>query len=374
VSEPQITLIVPTLNEAANLPALAERVDKALAGRSYELRIVDDNSRDNTQQVCAELAAKYPLILMTRTDPKNGLGGAVLHGIEAARGEYLVVMDADLQHPPEKLPEILAPLEKGDADFVIGSRYVEGGSTREEWTLFRKINSRVATLLARPFAGNTRDPMSGFFALKRSTFEHAQHLTPLGYKIGLELMCKCRVQNVKEIPIDFGTRQAGESKLSLKEQFRYLEHLSRLYDFTFPRLSPIAKFAIVVLIGWFVGLGSFAAGLMGREPLKPMICAINGYFVALLVTAVFHVRYVRTQREFIIGAPWRSFFLISLSELLAVVLVAWWLQSRLPAYSAVEFWTISYLGGIVVRYALRKEMLQDIRGLRKDPRAVEIQE
>src|SRR4051812_30013489 len=184
---PEISLVVPTLNEAANLPALCERVGRALAGRSYEIRIVDDNSKDNTVEVSAELAKTYPLILMTRTQPKNGLGGAVLHGMEAATGEYLVCMDADLQHPPERLPALLEPLEKGEADFVIGSRYVAGGTTQGEWSLFRQLNSKVATLLARPFAGRTLDPMSGFFALKRSSYENASSLTPLGYKIGLEL-------------------------------------------------------------------------------------------------------------------------------------------------------------------------------------------
>src|SRR6185295_5635851 len=98
------------------------------------------------------------------------------------------------------------------------------------------------------------DPMSGFFGIKRSTFEGAQRLTPLGYKIALELMCKCRVQNVKEIPIHFAERTAGESKLSLKQQFRYLEHLSRLYDFTYPRVSPMVKFAIATGVAWMLGL------------------------------------------------------------------------------------------------------------------------
>src|SRR5262249_17926892 len=147
-------------------------------------------------------------------------------------GTYLVVMDADLQHPPEKLPDLLAPLEnRNGTDFVLGSRNVAGGSTGERWGTFRKINSEVATLLARPFAGRTRDPMSGFFAMRRETLDAAQRLTPLGYKIGLELMCKCRVQHVKEVPIHFAERTRGQSKLSLREQFRYLEHLSRLYDF-----------------------------------------------------------------------------------------------------------------------------------------------
>src|SRR6185436_9268852 len=132
-----------------------------------------------------------------------------------------------------------------------------GGSTGERWGVFRKINSRIATLLARPFAGRTTYPMSGFFALRRTTYERAQRLTPLGYKIALELMCKSRVENVREIPIHFAERTRGQSKLTLKEQFRYLEHLSRLYDFTFPRASPISKFSIATISGWFVALAVF---------------------------------------------------------------------------------------------------------------------
>src|SRR5205814_3299446 len=103
--------------------------------------------------VVAEVAQRYPMRLIVRTDPKDGLSGAVLRGFAEARGEYLIVMDADLQHPPAKLPELLAPLERNQADFVLGSRYVPGGSTAEKWGVYRKLNSGVSTLLARPFAG-----------------------------------------------------------------------------------------------------------------------------------------------------------------------------------------------------------------------------
>src|SRR5438552_9977626 len=103
--EPEICIIVPALNEAPNLTALAERIDAAMAGKSYELLIIDDNSPDNTRQVCAELATAYPLRLIVREHPTNGLSGAVLHGIAQSRGQRIVVMDADLQHPPEKIPE-----------------------------------------------------------------------------------------------------------------------------------------------------------------------------------------------------------------------------------------------------------------------------
>ncbi|MEA2708147.1 MAG: dolichol-phosphate mannosyltransferase [Phycisphaerales bacterium] len=370
---PLISLVIPALNEAPNLPPLLEQIAAALAGRDYEVIVVDDNSRDDTKVVCAKLAQRYPLRLIVRERPMNGLSGAVLHGIADAKGEYLVVMDADLQHPPAKIPELLAPLERGEADFVIGSRYIAGGTTGENWGFFRRINSRVAMFLARPFAGRTADPMSGFFALKRSTFDRAQRLTPLGYKIALELMCKSRVQNVREIPIHFAERTRGESKLTLKEQFRYLEHLSRLYDFTFPRASPIAKFIIVLAVSWFVGLMIFI-GLTARPGgASPVAAAGIAYAFALAVTAVFHLRYVRTQREFIIRPrPWLDFVFISAAELLVCVVAAKWVASRVAAPTKCDLFVIPFLLATVVRYVLRKELLQDVRGLRREVRKDEL--
>src|SRR3954454_20702568 len=159
-AQPDISLVIPTLNEGENLAPLVERIAAALSGRAYEILLVDDNSQDNTPQIAAELARNYPVKLIVRQIPKDGLGGAVLHGIRQAQGKFLVVMDADLQHPPEKLPELLAPLEHhSGTDFVLGSRHVPGASTGERWGLFRRINSHVATLLARPFAGHACDPM-----------------------------------------------------------------------------------------------------------------------------------------------------------------------------------------------------------------------
>lgn len=371
MNDPQISLIIPTLNEAANLTPLAEQIAAALAGRDYEMLLVDDNSKDNTRDVCAELSKKYPLKLIVREIPKNGLGGAVLHGIAQARGTYFVVMDADLQHPPSKLPELLAPLERNEADFVLGSRHVAGGSVGSEWSFFRKMNSDVATLLARPFAGRVLDPMSGFFALKRDTFERAQRLTPLGYKIGLELMCKCRVQKVKEIPIHFAERTRGESKLSIKEQFRYLEHLSRLYDFCFPRLSPIIKFLIVTLLTWLVGLGIYVA--MVRADIAPSLCPVLAYLGAILVTAVFHRRYIRTQREFLITQrPWGEFLILALAELAVCAIASIWVVRRVPNAWTLEIFLITFGAATVTRYVLRKELMLDIRGLRRELRKEEI--
>lgn len=372
MSPPLISIVVPALNEGPNLRPLAERIADAMGGRPYEILIVDDDSRDDTPAVCEALARQYPLRLIVRTTPANGLGGAVLHGFAQARGDVLVVMDADLQHPPEKLPDLIAPLLDGRADFVLGSRHVPGGSTGERWGAFRKLNSRVATVLSRPFCGSVSDPMSGFFALRRETLDRAERLQPLGYKIGLELMCKCRVGGrAAEVPIHFAERSAGQSKLSLREQFRYLEHLSRLYDFCFPRLSPIVKFLVVLAIGWSVGLGIFALTL--RQGVKTPWSPAVAYLGFIAVTALFHRRYVKAQREFLLTRhPWREFVLVCLAEWLACVLVALWIARRVPGHSPAEMFVIPFLVGTATRYVLRKELMHDIRGLRREMRSEEI--
>lgn len=367
-----ISIIVPTLNEAENIPLLIPRVAAAMAGRAWELLIVDDNSHDATPQVCAELAQQYPLRLLVREKPRHGLSGAVLHGFAHAAGDVLVCMDADLQHPPEKIPELVDTVTRLGADFALGSRYQHGGSMEGEWGAFRRLNSYVATALAKPFSGGVKDPMSGFFALRRATFEQAQRLSPLGYKIALELMCKCRVRQVQEVPIHFGLRQKGQSKLSLKQQFNYLQHLSRLYDFTFPRLSPMVKFLVVLTIGMVVA--ACVAMVLSYTGLNLIAWAGLAYLTHIAVTAVFHVRYIHTQREFLLTErPWTDFGLIALGELAAVLATAWWLVWRLPDAGRVEVFFITFAVGTAARYLLRKEFLQDIRGLRQELRQAETQ-
>jgi dolichol-phosphate mannosyltransferase len=367
VESARISIIIPALNEAENLPVLVPKIHAAMAGRAYEIIVVDDNSRDATPAVSQELARTYPLTLIVRPNPKDGLSGAVLEGMAKATGDIFVVMDADLQHPPEKLAELIAPLDRNDADFVVGSRYVKGGSTEMEWGLFRKINSHLATVLARPFAGRTHDPMSGFFALKRETYQGATRLTPLGYKIGLELMCKCRVSRVVEIPIHFGMRERGESKLSLKQQFKYLEHLSRLYDYTFPRASPILKFWIATVCGWFVGFAAYVALSKSHALPTATLEPIFAYPFTILTIAAFHVRYVRTQREFIVRPhPWRDFWMIAVMEWATCAVIALWATARIHHVTFTELFVISFGAATVMRYILRKEFLHDIRGLRRE--------
>jgi hypothetical protein len=234
---PRISIVVPTINEADNLPLLLARISAAMAGTAYEVLVIDDGSTDGTEQVCRRLAESHPIRLNIRKEPVGGLSGAVVRGFALARGEMLVVMDADLQHPPEALPSLVAPLFAGEALMVIGSRHVTGGRIAGKWGIIRRMNSTVARILARPLIGPIRDPMSGFFALRRETWAQARRLRPAGYKIGLEIMCKCPVGTVMEVPIKFSMRTRGRSKLNLAQKITYLMHLGRLYA---ARLVPRA--------------------------------------------------------------------------------------------------------------------------------------
>ncbi|HCO27174.1 MAG: hypothetical protein CME31_06040 [Gimesia sp.] len=269
----QLSIIVPTYCEAENLTVLIPRVNRVLteAELDAEIIVVDDDSPDETIQVCEKLAENCPLRLITRKN-ERGLSTAVIAGLNAASGGILLVMDADLSHPPEKIPELVSALNQRQADFVIGSRYVEGGATDQSWGWFRKWNSRVATWLSRPFT-SARDPLAGFFAIKRQTYLKAhQILNPVGYKIGLELIVKCRCRNVVEIPIEFTDRVAGSSKLSFKEQLRYLKHLKRLFDFKYQNYAYFTQFALIGLTGVFVNLQMLA--LLSNWMISPIAVAL----------------------------------------------------------------------------------------------------
>lgn len=224
-----VSIIVPTYHEEANIRALVERLSAAMrpTRRSYQVLIMDDDSRDGTDRAVAELSAAHPVELVTRTG-KRDLSLAVIDGLRLARGSVCVVMDADLSHPPESVPVLLKALDDPQVDFALGSRFASGGQT-VEWGGFRRLNSWVATALSRPLVGRIADPMSGFFALRRATFQSADPLDPIGYKIGLELICRGHCRHVVEIPITFHDRLHGKSKLSLEQQRRYLLHLDRLY-------------------------------------------------------------------------------------------------------------------------------------------------
>lgn len=227
-----VSVVIPTLREAPNVAALAPRIAGVMAptGLSFELVVVDDDSRDGIDAVCRELARTMPLRLLVRR--QRGLATAVLAGIEASRGRYLVVMDADQSHPPDAIPRLLAPLIEDRADFVVGSRYVAGSSIDVEWTLRRRITSRVASLLVAPLT-TLADPLAGFFALRRADVPDPATLSPLGYKVGLEIQVRGNFSRVLEVPIHFAERAHGESKLDLHESVLFVAHVARLLRYRY---------------------------------------------------------------------------------------------------------------------------------------------
>jgi dolichol-phosphate mannosyltransferase len=247
-----VTVIVPTYHEVASIPHLVARLQsvRTAANLDLELVMMDDDSRDGSAELVDSLA--LPWVRMVTRKTNRGLSYAVLDGLHLAQREFVVVMDADLSHPPEKIPELIAAVRNG-ADVAVGSRFAEGGSTADDWGLFRWLNSRIATLLAFGLT-TVSDPMSGFFAMRRSTFLGGRDFNPVGYKILLELIIKCRCRLVADIPIHFDNRRFGESKLSFSEQLRYLKHLRRLYNYKYGTWSHLAQFLLVGLSGLLINV------------------------------------------------------------------------------------------------------------------------
>lgn len=270
-----LSIIVPTFKEVGNLRPLITRIAAVMdkVSMPYELIVVDDDSQDGSSEIINELAEKdYPVHIITRI-AERGLSTAVIHGFNEAKGDVLVCMNADLSHPPEVLLCLIKVFEDSKVEFAIGSRYVPGASTAESWGMFRWLNSKIATMLARPFT-NVKDPMAGFFMLPRSVFKRARSLNPIGYKIGLELIAKCSCHNIVEVPINFENRTYGQSKLNIREQFNYIKHLKRLWDFKLGDLSYFFQFCIVGSTGMIVDLFMYSFLLVVEVPL-PLARALS---------------------------------------------------------------------------------------------------
>ncbi len=313
-----VSVVVPTYNEADNIPILLEKIDHALRGKySYEVIIVDDNSPDKTYNVALELSNRYPVRVIVR-ERKMGLASAAVTGFSAARGRYVVLIDADLQHPPEKIPEMISLLERG-YDMVVGSRYVPGG--RDEGLKgMRKLISLGARVLAwilLPETRKVRDVMSGFFAVRR---ELAPTETKLrGYKIILQVIKNCgRRGKICEIPIVFRRRLYGESKLRAREIINYVIDLIRLSDyFTFKYiaialiiapildlLNPILGISVIalgVVARWLIlrkhiGIGAISASEIASTIAKTALRAVTGIVPAWIVGSSIELMLVHVLR------------------------------------------------------------------------------
>jgi len=252
----RVSIIVPTYKEKENIPKLFDRIFKVFKTNkiSGEIIVVDDDSQDGTEEVVNKYIKNgAPVKLIVRKD-ERGLASACIAGFKQAEGNVLLVMDADLQHPPEKIPELINAIKNG-TDIAIASRYIEGGSTGE-WGIGRRIVSKGASGLANTLfkeIKNIKDKESGFFAFRKKVIKDVQ-LKPKGYKILLEILILGNYGKAEEVAYEFGERSEGESKLGVSIIFSYISHLISLLWVT-GKLVKFCKFCIVGLIGVGVNLG-----------------------------------------------------------------------------------------------------------------------
>jgi len=248
----EVTVIVPTYNERDNVAELVARTAAALDGRDAEILFVDDSTDDTALEVERVAAdAPLPVRVIHRDDNTGGLGGAVVAGLRAAASDVCIVMDGDLQHPPELLPVLLDRHDGGGADVVAASRYIGGGDTSGLGTAVRFGVSRAATWLTRAMfpirLARSTDPMTGFFLVDRAKLD-LDALKPQGFKILLEILARTDLR-IAEVPMEFAERRHGTSKASLRQGATFVAHLARL------RFGKMSLFALIGVIGAVANLG-----------------------------------------------------------------------------------------------------------------------
>lgn len=234
-----ISLIIPTLNEREAIAPLFLRLDavaRSLApSHLLEVVLVDDASTDGTVAAARACVVSFSLVVIERKE--RGLATAVIAGFAVATWDVLGVMDADLSHPPELIPQLVAALET--ADLVVASRHAPGGVV-EEWPWYRLYASTLMMQLSWPLGVPVCDPLSGFFFLHRSVLGGVT-LSPIGYKILLEILVKGTYATVREVPYTFKNRGVGKSKMDMAEALRYLQHLGRLYRWKFRKAGEVKR-------------------------------------------------------------------------------------------------------------------------------------
>ncbi|MGF1597350.1 MAG: polyprenol monophosphomannose synthase [Acidimicrobiales bacterium] len=313
-----VSIIVPTYNEAENLPVLLECVAVVMADFDYEVIVVDDDSPDRTWRIAEDLAGVDPRIRVVRRLHRRGLSSAVLDGMSVADGRVLAVIDADLQHDEAVLPDLVSPLLDGEADLVLGTRATGGGS----YGAFgpgRRVVSWGATQLARQLLGVTAsDPMSGFFAISRERFaEVGPAVNPRGFKILLEFLARGSRPVVAEVGYTFRNRTQGETKLSPRVMVAFLLAVVDLVT-TSAGMLGFRRYGAVALTGLCLRL-SFGSILgLTTAPTAARVAAVE---LAILVEFALHERFSVAPRP---GPrpprllPLMAFHLVALHGILAI--------------------------------------------------------
>ncbi|HXJ51738.1 MAG TPA: glycosyltransferase family 2 protein [Burkholderiales bacterium] len=341
----EISVIVPTFNERDNVLELVSRLERCLAGRAWEVIFVDDDSPDDTAALVRRLAQQDRRVRCLQRIGRRGLSSACVEGMLASGAPVLAVMDGDLQHDEELLPRMLDVLKQGNADVVVGTRYSAGGGVGQ-WEASRARMSRFATRLSRYVVrADISDPMSGFFALRREAFEAAvRQLSSIGFKILLDLVASSPAPlRICELPYQFRTRRAGESKLDSQAVWEYL---MLLVDKLVGAYVP-ARFVAFAAIG---GLGVAVhfvvlAALFG--PLHVSFAASQTAAALVAMTSNFALNNALTYRDRRLRGwgwlkGWLSFTLVCSIGLLANVGIAAYL------FASQTAWVLAALAGIAV--------------------------
>jgi len=284
------TVLVPTFNEGANVATLVDRLSAALQGRDAEILIVDDSTDDTAEQVRRVAAsAGLPVRLIHRVgaDRVGGLAGAVTAGIQASASDFVVVMDGDLQHPPEMVGALRDAA--GDVDLAIASRYSGEGDSAGLGGRYRRWVSSGSTVIAqacfpRRVGRVCTDPMTGFFCVRRSALD-MDRLRPRGFKILLEILARHDLR-VRELPFTFGDRLAGESKASWRNGVQFLYQMASL------RMGRMSRFAVVGLLGTIVNLAVMALLVRGGAGLNYLLAAVIAAEVSILHNFLLQERFV----------------------------------------------------------------------------------
>jgi dolichol-phosphate mannosyltransferase len=350
---PVLSVVVPTFNERDNVAKLYGKLDAALAGVAWEVVFVDDNSPDGTWKVVRNLAQQDSRVRIIRRIGRRGLSGACIEGILASSAPYAAVIDADLQHDETQLPKMLNLLRGGEAELVVGSRYIEGGSA-DSFNRGRAGASALATEVAKRVLGiSIADPMSGFFMIRRDKFEElAPELSTQGFKILLDIVATAHGKlKTIEVPYSFGSRLHGESKLDSMVALDFLGLV--LAKFTHDVVSlRFLMFAMVGGTGLFVHLGTLFIALRFLG-LSFAVSQAAGAFIAM--TSNFILNNFLTYRDqrlkgFAILGGLLAFYLVCSVGLFANVGVAFSVYDKQPIW-----WLAGAAGalmGVVWNYAM----------------------
>jgi dolichol-phosphate mannosyltransferase len=290
----ELALVIPTFNERENVGLLLDRLEVALKGIRWEAIFVDDDSPDGTAAVVRELAQKSSKIRVIQRIGRRGLTSACVEGVLSSSTPFFAIIDADMQHDESILPEMLHRLKTEELDVVVGSRYTEGGSV-PEWDKTRQIISQIATRVSRlVIKTDLRDPMSGFFLMRRAAFDKAVHrLSQQGFKILLDLFASTpHPLRFAEVPYQFGTRQHGESKLDGMAAWEYGMLLA---DKLFGQFIP-ARFLLFAIVGG-LGLVVHMAALAAALSFALSFTAAQTIAVVVAMTFNFMLNNVITYRD-----------------------------------------------------------------------------